>query len=947
MDDSETATVPLMTGLNAHRAPQPPLRSPSYVFSQVPKATKDLSGSILQEVKDRDHFKACMSEMVLLCNEAIRRNSLKKCKSKPLSLEYIADRLDVDDPCFGYLARSNEGKLQGFITLTTFTNWQKNFRWDSKNEASFYYDDDDDDDDANEKEKEGNDQQDEEGIKSEEEEEEDEAEFEDKDDDDDESYAGEGRYHTPIPSRKRKNTKPESAKKQPSTKKPKQEETTAETKKPPKKARKIDLDGSLAQELENTVRLGDPYNEGIVWPRIAEVSLLGALGCGKQLLKLAIEQLEFQKPSANANYDYLVLQATDNSIGFYESIGFVRVGAVTFGNDDKKNQSTGSTDTKTPSKSTSDSTSGDSSSVGSVTDTSMESNGSGVVVAEPLAPSSPDKQDALARPSRIVSSPLEVHIVKQGGWTPKDIAARHKVDPWDVVFLNRDIYPSLTVHSKLKKGTTLFVPKSKTDALHAASSPQAPTQEETPTKWFVAKENDTPRKIAKMHGVPCTQLVQANVARLPELQAASRLKEGTRVKVNNFDKPDNICQQYCHWSFPDDASVENGEPSYMMVYKVERKSARAPRDVRNSLAAKVQPYQPPPLLMEAPKTQKVVTKKRRNLPRPPVPPPQPPSGFNVFQDHQKQLYPELRDSNAANRQLIKGKWDLLSKLKQSRYEDVAKDCAKHFDDAQAKFEKAYAKWKDDCDKLPLVETVLEKDDNLFSKVVKLRDDALEGKQYTYWFVLTYIPDLKWCHLAPMVPDGVFGPERKRSHGRTRWRLVDESLGHELDISSVFCIPVRSRTLKKTADADKEEWDVLDGTSNGVAASFSSDKSSEGSPTTSADEKPPPKRAIRKQPVRPRSATKPMSGKIAVKSSATPNKKVLASPARSTRSNRTTDSPRSFPSPRRILSPGRPEKATSSPIRQSAVKRKATQDLDPERKARTIKTVGGRRSVLQS
>ena len=122
-DSSSPSSVPLLTGLNAHRAPQPPLRPPSYVFSEVPKANRDLEGSILQEVKDRDHFKACMSEMVLLCNEAIRRNALKRCTSKPLSLEYIADRLDVDDPCFGYLARSQEGKLQGFITLTTFTNW--------------------------------------------------------------------------------------------------------------------------------------------------------------------------------------------------------------------------------------------------------------------------------------------------------------------------------------------------------------------------------------------------------------------------------------------------------------------------------------------------------------------------------------------------------------------------------------------------------------------------------------------------------------------------------------------------------------------------------------------------------------------------------------------------------------------------------------------------------
>lgn len=77
------------------------------------------------------------------------------------------------------------------------------------------------------------------------------------------------------------------------------------------------------------------------------------------------------------------------------------------------------------------------------------------------------------------------------------------------------------------------------------------------------------------------------------------------------------------------------------------------------------------------------------------------------------------------------------------------------------------------------------------------------------YVLTYIPDLKWCHLVPMEEQGVFGPERKRSHGRPRYRLVDEKLALELDISSTYCIAVKARALKKSNDADKEEWDIID------------------------------------------------------------------------------------------------------------------------------------------
>lgn len=630
----------LRTGLNAHRRPQSPLKPPNYLFQDVPKAKTDLGESVIQEVRNHDHFKECMAEMVLLCNEAIRRSKASRSASKPLSLEYIADRLDVDDPCFGYLARTKEGKLQGFITVTTFTNWQKNFRWDSLNESSFYYDDD----------------------------------------------------HTTLTSTHRS----------------------------------IDTDGSLAQELERTVRLGDPYNEGIVWPRIAEVSLLGALGCGKQLVKLAIEQLEFQKPAANANYDYLALQATDNSISFYESLGFVRVGAVTYGADErsflKENK-------QPPPRSESPV------SVASTSSSSSSTEGA-VAAAEPLAPSSPDKDDCLARPSNVVSSPLSIHIVQQGGWTPLDVARKYKVDPWDIVFLNKDIYPELAVKSKLRKGTTLYVPNTQSETLQQQQQTQA-----SPTKWFVAKENDTPRKIAKIHGVACKKLIQANVNRLPELQAASRLKAGTRVKVSNLDQVEEVCQQYCHWSFPDDSSVDNGEPSYMMIYKIERKTARAPRVVRDSLAIKLVPYSPPTLLLEAPKPKLV--QMPRKLPNPPRPPPKPPSGIDVFQDHQRQLYPDLRAKSPKNNQILLLKWKNLSNYKQGRYEQVAADCASHFAKAQEEYKVAFSLWEEECATIPLPPPMVDsKEQSLFSKVVKLQDNAIEGKNYTYWYARTWK-----CHFA--------------------------------------------------------------------------------------------------------------------------------------------------------------------------------------------------------
>ena len=41
-------------------------------------------------------------------------------------------------------------------------------------------------------------------------------------------------------------------------------------------------------------------------------------------LELILEELE--KP--DSQYDYCVCQATDNAVPFYESLGFVRVGAI-------------------------------------------------------------------------------------------------------------------------------------------------------------------------------------------------------------------------------------------------------------------------------------------------------------------------------------------------------------------------------------------------------------------------------------------------------------------------------------------------------------------------------------------------------------------------------------------------------------------------------------------
>jgi hypothetical protein len=88
-------------------------------------------------------------------------------------------------------------------------------------------------------------------------------------------------------------------------------------------------DGTLSRELQALPRgEQDPLDGGIVMKQVAEISLLGGLGCGELLLCKAIEDIRKSKSNDGCNYKYVVLQATEGSRSFYEKMGFVRVGAV-------------------------------------------------------------------------------------------------------------------------------------------------------------------------------------------------------------------------------------------------------------------------------------------------------------------------------------------------------------------------------------------------------------------------------------------------------------------------------------------------------------------------------------------------------------------------------------------------------------------------------------------
>lgn len=87
----------------------------------------------------------------------------------------------------------------------------------------------------------------------------------------------------------------------------------------------VDGDGFLSAELEVQPRSGDPYVGGVVFDSIAEIGLLGAIGCGEHLLRMALDDIRIHHGD---KYKYVVLQATEESKTFYEKFGFIRVGAV-------------------------------------------------------------------------------------------------------------------------------------------------------------------------------------------------------------------------------------------------------------------------------------------------------------------------------------------------------------------------------------------------------------------------------------------------------------------------------------------------------------------------------------------------------------------------------------------------------------------------------------------
>ena len=77
------------------------------------------------------------------------------------------------------------------------------------------------------------------------------------------------------------------------------------------------------------------------------------------------------------------------------------------------------------------------------------------------------------------------------------------------------------------------------------------------------------------------------------------------------------------------------------------------------------------------------------------------------------------------------------------------------------------------------------------------------------YVLTYLPDLQWCHVAPLEQRGLFESNKGPSAGRPKWMLVSEEQGGEIDVGAGRCHIMEAIEMKSTSEnADDEEWDIL-------------------------------------------------------------------------------------------------------------------------------------------
>jgi len=656
-----------------------PLKVLLYDVELVPRARRTLEGSVLQKVSDRQKWAQDLPELVALCGEAAWRCSARlnasrpatKHDPKPLMLEYLCDRLDVDDPLWGYQLRTQDtGWLQGFVTVTTFTTWAPYLRFDSYAAAA--------------------------GI-------------------------------------------------------------TADD----VRDRRVDVENRLGALLEAQPRRGDPEAEGIIFPSVAEISLLGGLGGGAAVLSIALDEL----PQA---YEFVVLQATEIGIPFYEALGFTRVGVV-----------------------------------------AQHATSTNCTILAPEKGKEPhaSKVYRLRKNLRQLLRDLAKHDVSKVFQTAVDTALVTDYldvvkEPMDHSLLRTKLiageYASLASfvqdHDLVWRNCTLYNPEG--------------------NPWHAA---------ALLYRDRCARVIERWRLQHSDLATFDgSTKSYTDEELAKAADTDEDVMGLCVWSFPD-TNVEDQYPCYLMALDLkerrgqQRKSGFAGLFQRRASGEE-----------KAESVESILARRRQasetwlpDWPRGVVPRGRGLAAKFVAGGNSNYLgYFDERDWASQAYDDAKSKYEheikaappvpslegaeWLQTLRSKRATLLAAAPAPPPASRRARHGEAHLASSQANDKLvAAARHRFKPTSKLYEQIVVIED----GVAPDYWFVHQYVPDCAWCRLVKLAACGKF--DRGKRAGRTRWKLVAEGTQRDLDISAKRCVVIRSKMTADTDDADDEVWDVED------------------------------------------------------------------------------------------------------------------------------------------
>lgn len=369
--------------------------------------------------------------------------------------------------------------------------------------------------------------------------------------------------------------------------------------------------------------------------------------------------------------------------------------------------------------------------------------------------------------------------------------------------------------------------------------------------WYTAKNNQTPKLIATALGVDMKALVDLNRRRYPTLAPSSRLREGTQLRVPRGDgmedeedwREDPDVVAYRHWTFPDTAPEEQ-HPSYMMARRLVRRKRGVPGQTGSLNVTYCKPEDRRARVKAASAGSEALGAGRLSLPRAAR---DEEEGGKVSKEQVGAMATSLDAMRNCKDDEGRSRVDLFLELPSRKtlavyfkviaepislkeidqrvrasgtkskagvtalvppygsMDEFEADVQKMFDNART-FNQPNSLVYIDADELEVVfRDALakachgaEEPSNLFNKVVTLKA-AADGshEESPYFYSLTYIPDLQWCRLAPLERRGEIA-------GQPKWRLR-KGEEYEIDVSARRCMKIRARALRRTTDADEEEW----------------------------------------------------------------------------------------------------------------------------------------------